>query len=274
MKVLSIKQPWASLIVNGYKKYEFRTWKTKYRGEVLIHASKSYDQRIDQFASLNIDFPIGQIIGKVEITDCIEVNDQLKGELVKENELVYRNASGYAFKLENIQKFENGTNIKGQLGFFDYYTEFEIMDMMDDIEYGFKDKKILNPPKDVIKNKLGVCFEQVELERYYFKGYDTKTYFIAYKDDAKFHTHTFLVFKKDNKYYWFEHAYERFKGVSEYISLSELLIDVKSKFIKDTLNNNYDNDKLLMYEYQKPLFPLTIDEFFDHCFNGKKIELK
>ena len=29
MKVLTIKQPWASLIVDGYKKYEFRSWKTK-----------------------------------------------------------------------------------------------------------------------------------------------------------------------------------------------------------------------------------------------------
>ena len=38
MKVLTIKQPWASLIVNGYKEYEFRTWKTNFRGEFLIHA--------------------------------------------------------------------------------------------------------------------------------------------------------------------------------------------------------------------------------------------
>ncbi len=33
MKGLTIKEPWASLIVNGYKKYEFRSWKTNYRGE-------------------------------------------------------------------------------------------------------------------------------------------------------------------------------------------------------------------------------------------------
>ena len=39
MKVLSIKEPYASLIVNGYKEYEFRSWKTKYRGKILIHAS-------------------------------------------------------------------------------------------------------------------------------------------------------------------------------------------------------------------------------------------
>ena len=45
MKVLTIKQPWASLIAEGIKKYEFRTWKTKYRGDLLIHAGKGVDKK-------------------------------------------------------------------------------------------------------------------------------------------------------------------------------------------------------------------------------------
>lgn len=40
MKVLSLKQPCATLVTEGYKKYEFRTWKTKYRSEIYIHAGK------------------------------------------------------------------------------------------------------------------------------------------------------------------------------------------------------------------------------------------
>lgn len=44
MKAISIKQPWAWLIVNGYKDIENRTWDTKYRGMVLIHASKGMSQ--------------------------------------------------------------------------------------------------------------------------------------------------------------------------------------------------------------------------------------
>ena len=40
MKVITIKQPFASLIAAGIKEYEFRTWKTKYRGEIFIHAGK------------------------------------------------------------------------------------------------------------------------------------------------------------------------------------------------------------------------------------------
>ena len=41
MKAITIKQPFASLIAAGLKEYEFRTWKTKYRGEILIHAGKA-----------------------------------------------------------------------------------------------------------------------------------------------------------------------------------------------------------------------------------------
>ena len=44
MKTLTIKQPWASLIIDGYKKYEFRSWKTNYRGKLLIHAGASIDK--------------------------------------------------------------------------------------------------------------------------------------------------------------------------------------------------------------------------------------
>lgn len=47
MKAISIRQPWAWLIVNGYKDIENRTWNTKYRGPVLIHASKG--MTIDQY---------------------------------------------------------------------------------------------------------------------------------------------------------------------------------------------------------------------------------
>lgn len=40
MKVITIKQPFASLIVENIKKYEFRTWKTNYRGKILIMLEK------------------------------------------------------------------------------------------------------------------------------------------------------------------------------------------------------------------------------------------
>ena len=73
MKVLTIKQPWASLIIEGYKEYEFRSWKTNYRGELLIHAGKSIDKEAyKRLGKYLINMPLGKIIGKVELLDCIK----------------------------------------------------------------------------------------------------------------------------------------------------------------------------------------------------------
>ena len=69
MKVLTIRQPWATLIVEGYKRFEFRSWKTNYRGDILIHAGKGIDkeamERLKKY--LPNDIPLGKIIGFVPI---------------------------------------------------------------------------------------------------------------------------------------------------------------------------------------------------------------
>ena len=48
MKALTIKEPWATLIISGYKKYEFRSWKTNYRGKILIHAGKTLEKDVEK----------------------------------------------------------------------------------------------------------------------------------------------------------------------------------------------------------------------------------
>ncbi|OXR40230.1 hypothetical protein B7C42_07655 [Nocardia cerradoensis] len=42
-RALSVRRPWANLIVAGYKTVENRTWSTSYRGDLLIHAGKNWD---------------------------------------------------------------------------------------------------------------------------------------------------------------------------------------------------------------------------------------
>lgn len=130
MKVLTIKQPFASLIVNGYKEYEFRTWKTKYRGEFLIHAGKGIDKKaMEKFSYLNLDYPTGCIIGKVTLTDCILIDKNARKMLLNKNNPVYDSIikhtewKGYGYKLENIQKI-NPIKVNGKLSFWDYdYNE-------------------------------------------------------------------------------------------------------------------------------------------------------
>ena len=124
MKVLTIKQPWASLIIEGYKKYEFRSWKTKYRGKILIHAGMSLEKdMVDRFKSYNLDYPLGFIIGEATLEDCILVDKEFNEQLRKENPIVYgrsNHVETYAWKLSNIKKYDKPIEIKGKLGLWNY----------------------------------------------------------------------------------------------------------------------------------------------------------
>lgn len=77
LKILSVKQPWATLIVTGHKKLETRSWSTEYRGQILIHASKKMDREQKKLveekhfktALKDIEeLPLGVILGVVSLT--------------------------------------------------------------------------------------------------------------------------------------------------------------------------------------------------------------
>ena len=113
MKAITIKQPFASLIAAGIKEYEFRTWKTNYRGEILIHAGLGVDKKaLNKFAEYKVDCPAGCIVAKAVLTDCIKVDDAFREVLKKKNPLIYHSIikhtewEGYAFKLEQIEAVE------------------------------------------------------------------------------------------------------------------------------------------------------------------------
>src|SRR5690242_19271129 len=77
---LSVQQPWAWLIVNGYKDIENRDWATKVRGRIGIHAGKKVDaEGYEWVRSARPDIPLppmsalekGGIVGAVDLTGCI-----------------------------------------------------------------------------------------------------------------------------------------------------------------------------------------------------------
>lgn len=119
MKVLTLKQPWASLVAEGIKQYEFRTWKTNYRGKVLIHAGAGVEKKeLDRFKDLDLDYPSKKIIAEVEIEDCLELDDNLNKKIISENNIAYgsKYRTGYAWKLKNVKKINVDKEINGKLG--------------------------------------------------------------------------------------------------------------------------------------------------------------
>ena len=124
MKALTIKQPWAELIIEGYKKYEFRSWKTKYRGKILIHAGMSLERdMVSRFKDYNLSYTMGAIIGEAILEDCILVDKEFNDELRRIDPLVYGRSNHietYAWKLTHVIKYDKPIEIKGQLGLWNY----------------------------------------------------------------------------------------------------------------------------------------------------------
>ena len=170
----------------------------------------------------------------------------------------------------------------------------EIMNQLNHIVYGFKDKNgnnlinseiwdtefsnfyYLLSPEELLDCKCGVCWDQVELERKLFSdaNINCDTYFIFIDDHKGLPSHTFLTFQFNDKYYWFEHAWYDRKGVHEYDDLEELLSDVKNKFIDSRKNEIDPNMKydVPIYKYQQPKFHINCDEFYDYIKTQERVQ--
>lgn len=125
MKTLTLKQPWATVIASGIKKYEFRSWKTTYRGPLLIHAGIGVDKEaMKSLKTLGLNYPKSEIVCLVELEDCIKVDEMFLKQLLQENELVYRNTKigEYAWKIKLI-KVLSIPDVKGKLSLWEYEVE-------------------------------------------------------------------------------------------------------------------------------------------------------
>lgn len=125
MKVLSLKEPFATLIANNIKNIETRSFKTNYRGELYIHASKSKINNTDERTQLLIkllpikELSYGNIIAKCQLVDCIYM-DELFINKIKKNNIEYLcgnyEIDRYAWILNDVEKLEKEIPVKGQLG--------------------------------------------------------------------------------------------------------------------------------------------------------------
>ena len=80
MKAISIKQPWAALVLKGLKTIEIRRWPTARRGRILIHAARVPDTRLEAKKHITPDLkPLteltGGIIGSIELVHCLAYRD-------------------------------------------------------------------------------------------------------------------------------------------------------------------------------------------------------
>lgn len=118
MKVLTIKEPYVSPIAQGIKHYETRSWPTNYRGEIYIHTAKA--TLPDPVRGMKKVFPLGCIVLKARLTDCIRMDEAFIASLPWiEKQLGFYEPGRYAWKLEDIEIIAP-IPARGQLGIWNY----------------------------------------------------------------------------------------------------------------------------------------------------------
>jgi hypothetical protein len=82
---LSLKQPWAALVIHGLKSIEIRRWSTRRRGRILIHAARISDERDYAWTLVPVEVQetaelAGGIIGAVDLVECLIYRDRKRFE--------------------------------------------------------------------------------------------------------------------------------------------------------------------------------------------------
>ncbi len=130
MKVLTLNEPWASLIKNKKKYIETRSWKTNYRGELYIHAGKKKIDKhtlerkelMDLVGSDTMNY--SKIVCKCELVDCVYMTEEYI-EKIKNTEYQQYicgeySVGRYAWILKNIVPIESDEIVSGKLGIWNY----------------------------------------------------------------------------------------------------------------------------------------------------------
>ncbi|MEO0843548.1 MAG: DNA N-6-adenine-methyltransferase, partial [Cyanobacteria bacterium J06643_5] len=176
LKAISLWQPYCSLIALGLKKYETRSWKTNYRGKLLICSTakltkKQYQQYLKICSSVElpawneINFPCGKAISGAkrlrrnavcDLVDCIPITRSfIKEQSETEIKSGDWEIGHYGWKLENIQPITEPFAVKGKQGLFNisvdtFLSNCEIAELIKTEE-----TTIPIPSEDYLKSNAG-----------------------------------------------------------------------------------------------------------------------
>lgn len=117
MKAISLWQPWASLVADGRKRFETRSWATAYRGPLLICSTRDHPRWIWGVENPCL-MPLGQALALVELTDCRRTEDVPMAELAKEWALGDFTNGRFVWTLEMIHRFHFPFPVHGRQRLF------------------------------------------------------------------------------------------------------------------------------------------------------------
>ena len=179
----------------------------------------------------------------------------------------------------------------------DIKTPEKLLDFMSNIRYGYLGKNgriyhqddpdfnsswyenyVLETKDDLLKNLNGNCWDQVEFEREWFleNGYEIKTIYEMVNLDYEniYPTHSFLIYKEKDNWYWFENADYNNRGIHKFNTLEELLEYQYNKYVEflKTFNiTDQELEKIIITEFEKPKEHISAEEYLNHVVGSKQI---
>lgn len=148
MKALSVRQPFAGDICCGDKTIELRTWRTDYRGELIICSSKSGVKYWLERKGVYYKSPMGAIICKVKIVDCRPATKADAEAAMCDPEDIQDGM--WAWVLEDVVSLQPKP-VKGKLNFYDVPDEL-IVPCGDVPYYKFLEQGTPNFDKDLVES--------------------------------------------------------------------------------------------------------------------------
>jgi hypothetical protein len=144
MKALTLTQPWATLVAIGAKRIETRSWSTKYRGPLAIHAAKGFPKWAREFTMKPVcyqavkghgigspdGYPTGVVLATCDLVDCLPTeatccipgvfDDFPELNTPLEREFGDYSAGRYGWVLENVRQLQVPVPAKGSLGLWEW----------------------------------------------------------------------------------------------------------------------------------------------------------
>ncbi|AZS15343.1 ASCH domain-containing protein [Paenibacillus lutimineralis] len=144
MKAITIHQPWATLIALREKKFETRSWPTKHRGAIAIHAGKKIDKAACEVPDIKAalarhgytadNLPTGAVVAKAELLDSHTIfntadngihvihSTDARVEWIYNNEKAFGwyDEGRYAWELDNVRMLPEPIPAKGQQGLWNW----------------------------------------------------------------------------------------------------------------------------------------------------------
>lgn len=145
MKAITIKQPWATLIALGEKRFETRGWQTKHRGQLAIHAGKKVDREACEITEIKAalarhgytadNLPTGAVVAMCELKECWSIGIDYQSGMaelhngtivhsrdvgLKEEKFGWYDDGRYAWELGDVQALPQPIPTKGQLSLWEW----------------------------------------------------------------------------------------------------------------------------------------------------------